>query len=173
MHKVWMTVAVLVLLIGCSSKKEKLLMENFESDKSYHKQLLKSEKIQLYEDNITKVMITATYINEQTIDRSVKNDERFIIGVYMEDQESSLWNGDYNLTLKKKEPISVEPLEKGSELLKDISFTSEWSQFYLVTFPYSKKSSFKLKLKSVFYGKGELHFAKSAKYKFNKKKSIF
>ncbi len=169
-----MSVAILVLFTGCSSKKEELLRADLDKNKNYHKQLQKSEKIQLYDSNLTKVMLTATYLNEQTIDMSVKNDEAFIVGIYIEGAEDgALWAGDYNLTLNKKEPKSVELLSKESPLLKDISFTSEWSQFYLVTFAYSKKSHFKLDFKSDYYGKGKLDFAKSAKYKFDKKKSIF
>ena len=69
---------------------------------------------------------------------------------------------------KDKLPKSIKPLKAGDPLLKDISFQSEWSKFYLVTFPHTKKRSFKLIFESDFYGKGELNFAKVSKFVFTK-----
>ena len=68
----------------------------------------------------------------------------------------------------EKLPKSVKQLKAGDPLLKDISFKSEWSKFYLVTFPHTKKRSFKLIFESDFYGRGELKFAKVSKFVLTK-----
>ena len=65
---------------------------------------------------------------------------------------------------RDKQPKSIKELKAGDPLLKDISFKSEWSKFYLVTFPHTKKRNFKLVFESYFYGNGELNFAKVSKF---------
>jgi hypothetical protein len=68
----------------------------------------------------------------------------------------------------EKLPKSVKQLKIGDPRLKDISFKSEWSKFYLITFPHTKKRSFKLIFESDFYGNGELKFAKVSKFVLTK-----
>ncbi len=169
MRNTILTLSAIALLAGCTSKEEQALMQAFETNKSYHKQLLKTEKTQLYDGNITKVMLTATYINGQTIDKKYKPDEVFVVGISLEESEGvSFEETEYSLTLNKNAPKSITVLKESDPLLKDISFVSEWSYFYLVTFPHVSKKSFKLIFASELYGKGELHFAKVAKYVLTK-----
>ncbi len=169
MRNIILTLSAIALLVGCTSKEEQALMQAFETKKSYHKQLLKTEKTQLYDGNITKAMLTATYINGQTIDKEYKPDEVFVVGIYLEESEGlSLEDEGYSLTLNGNDPKSITILKEDDPLLKDISFASEWSYFYLVTFPHVSKKSFKLVFQSELYGKGELHFAKVAKYVLSK-----
>ena len=63
---------------------------------------------------------------------------------------------------------SVKKLDASDPLLKNISLVSEWSDYYLVTFPHIKKKRFYLVFDSVFYGKGDLRFSKVSKYVFTK-----
>ena len=170
MNNIWVAVTVSVLLAACTSKEEKVLMHTYEKERSYHKKLQKTEKIQLYEGQFTKAILTATYLNEQSADKNDKHDESFIIGVYIEESEAPSFNEEgYTLLLNGHPPKSIQPLKEGDDLLKDISFVSEWSRFYKVTFPHISGKSFKLVFKSELYGKGELYFAKVAKYVLNKK----
>jgi len=171
MFKIVILATLLTLLMGCtSSKSEEALMRVYEKNKIYHKQLLKTEKIQLYVDNVTKVLLTATYLYEPARDKKQTNDEVFIVGIYADEYSSQGLNkGEFNVTLEGKDAKSVKPLDKNSPLLKDISFISEWSHYYLVRFSYIDKKSFKLTLSSQTYGKGSLHFAKVAKYVLTKK----
>ncbi len=170
MYKILITVITLVLLAGCTSKEEKALIQAYEKKKSYHQQLQKTEKTQLYDGLITKVLLTATYLNKQNIDKENKPDEVFIVGVYMEEsQEESFDEERYSLTLNGNAPKSIKKLGADDPLLKHISFVSEWNYFYLVTFSHVSSKSFKLIFKSDMYGKGELHFAKVAKYVLTQK----
>jgi len=170
MNKIWVAVTISVLLTACTSKEQKALIQTYEKEKSYHKKLQKTEKTQLYEGQFTKAMLTATYLNGQSIDKHDKHDESFIIGVYIEESDAPAFNEEgYTLLLNGHPPKNIKPLENDDALLKDISFVSEWSKFYKVTFPHISGKSFKLVFKSDLYGKGELHFAKVAKYVLNKK----
>ncbi|SFV52138.1 hypothetical protein MNB_SV-8-875 [hydrothermal vent metagenome] len=170
MNKIWVSVTVAALLTACTSKEEKVLMQTYEKERSYHKKLQKTEKTQLYEGQLTKVMLTATYLNGQSIKKNDKHDESFIIGVYIEESEApSFSEAGYTLLLNGHPPKSIKPLKEDDALLKDISFVSEWSKFYKVTFPHISGKSLTLVFKSELYGKGELHFAKVAKYVLHKK----
>jgi hypothetical protein len=165
MHNILLILSAIVLFEGCSSKEQDLLTQSYNEKKDYHKKLQKTEKIQLYDSQVTKAMMTATYLFEQSSDKNDKRDEVFIVGIYAEDDESNfLDKSKYLLRLNSVEPKSIKLLEKNNSLLKDISFVSEWSQFYLVTFPHTSSKSFKLIFESNLYGKGELNFAKVAKY---------
>jgi len=200
----------LVFFVGCTSKEQQALMETYEKEKNYHMQLQKTEKTQLYDGQVTKAMLTATYLFEQSVDKNDTRDEVFIVGIYIEENEedefdeSSFEEDEYTLVLrdtpvkkskskkdkskkaknkddktkeekskkdedkKDKLPKSIKQLKIGDPLLKDISFKSEWSKFYLVTFPHTKKKSFKLVFESYFYGNGELNFAKVSKFVLTK-----
>ncbi|MEA3433139.1 MAG: hypothetical protein U9R13_00995 [Campylobacterota bacterium] len=166
MHNIILTLSVMALLAGCASKEEKALMEAYETKKSYHQKLQKTEKTQLYDGNSTKALLTATYLNEQNIDKEYKPDEVFIVGMYIE--EESFDQEWYSLTLNGSAPKSIQELAADDPLLKNISFVSEWNYFYLITFPHTSSKSFKLVFESELYGKGELHFAKVAKYVLTK-----
>ncbi len=218
MYKTFVMIVTLVFFVACTSKEQKTLMQTYDKEKNYHMQLQKTEKTQLYDSQVTKAMLTATYLFEQSVDKNDTRDEVFIVGIYIEEDEYDTFDevsfeeDDYTLLLrdtrtkkskskkdkdiksktkkdkakkeeakedktkkdkdetkkdeakKDKSPKSVKKLKFDDPLLKDISFKSEWSKFYLVTFPHTKKKSFKLIFESDFYGKGELNFAKVSKF---------
>ncbi|WP_415408177.1 hypothetical protein ACLHDG_06400 [Sulfurovum sp. CS9] len=169
MRNIILTLSTMALLAGCTSKEEKALMQAYEKNKSYHQQLQKTEKTQLYDGNTTKALLTATYLNEQNVDKEHKPDEVFIVGIYIEEMEEESFDQEgYSLTLNGSVPKSIQELVADDPLLKHISFVSEWNYFYLITFPHTSKKSFKLIFESELYGKGELHFAKVAKYVLTK-----
>lgn len=168
MRYYFLTITAVALLIGCSSKDEKQFTQVYEKNKAYHTELQKTEKAQLYDGEVTKALLTATYLYTQTEDLNDTRDEKFIVGLYIEDEEGSFESGDYNLTLSGKEPKNVERLSMDDSRLKDISFKSDWSEFFLFTFPHISSKKMTLLFQSDLYGKGELHFSKVAKYVFTK-----
>jgi len=92
------------------------------------------------------------------------------VGVHIEESEIQTLNeGGFSLTLNEDVPKSIKKLKEDDKRLKNISFVSEWSHFYLVTFSHTSSKSFKLIFNSELYGKGELYFAKVAKYVLTKK----
>jgi len=74
------------LLSGCATTKEKALMHSYQENIEYHKQLQKTEKIQLFENNVTKMMLTATYLYTPNFKKYDQRDEVFIIGLHLEDE---------------------------------------------------------------------------------------
>jgi len=194
--KLGLAFITMVLLVSCSSKKEDLLMKKYKEKQTQYKNLQKTEKVQFKENNITTLVVTATYMNKPTLDIDDKSDEVFLIGVYSESQEiESLTSEEFNLTLrevktrkelkaeadkdraerkakrlkriaigssdlnstvfkkkKKKavylEPLDIKLLDKESPLLDEISFVSEWSQFYLVHYPHVAGNRLTLQVKS-------------------------
>jgi len=75
-----------VFLIGCTTKKEDALMQSYQQKVDYHKQLQKTEKIQLFENNATKAVLTATYLYAPNFEKYDRRDEQFIVGVHLEDE---------------------------------------------------------------------------------------
>ena len=154
-----------LLLIGCTSAKNEDVLLSFQNNLTYHKILSKTEKTQLYDNNETKAMLTATYLYSPTFENNDTRDEVFIVGVHLEEETtSSLDKGNYRLTLNNTVAKEVKPLQSGDSMLENLSFVTAWGSYYLVTFPHTKKKSFDLVFESNTYGKGVLHFAKVAKY---------
>jgi len=159
----------IALLLGCTSKQETDLMQGYSEKVNYHKQLQKTEKTQLYQDNVTKAMLTATYLYTPNFENNDSRDEVFIVGLYLEDKASGQINtGENSLTLNGKTAKEVKALSMNDERLKELSFVTPWSSYYLVTFPHESNKKITLVFESKLYGKGELHFAKVAKYVLNK-----
>ena len=169
MVKLSISLIAILLLMGCTSQKEIDLMQAYSDKMNYHKQLQKTEKTQLYQDNVTKAMLTATYLFTPNFENHDIRDEVFIVGLYLEDKVSGKINGEGNtLTLNGKIAKEIKAISLDDERLKDLSFVTSWSSYYLVTFPHEPNKKITLVFESELYGKGELHFAKVAKYVLNK-----
>jgi hypothetical protein len=168
MRDIVLSITAAVLLLGCSSKEEEKFLTVYEKNKNYHMQLQKTEKTKLTDGNYTKALLTATYLFEPIEDKNDTREEMFVVGLYLDDDEGTFESGEYNLTLNGTVPKSVKSLSRNDPYIKTISFASEWTDFYLFTFPHTKAKSFKLIFNSELYGKGELHFAKVAKYVLTK-----
>lgn len=103
------------------------------------------------------------YVKDDTL-KNDQRDEVFIIGVYLEEEQSNRIGGDYRLSLEGTYPKSIKPISKESTYLKGVPFVTVWNSYYLVRFPHTSKKSFKVTFESRKYGKKEMHFAKQAKY---------
>lgn len=155
----------IVLLLGCTSKQESDLIHAYDVKAAYHKQLQKTEKLQLYNGGTTKAMIAATYLYTQNFKKKDTRDEVFIVGIHLEDEAAKgLVDIGESLTLNGIKAKKTVPLDLKDERLKEISFVTPWSSYYLVTFPHIESKSLTLVFKSKRYGEGMLHFAKVAKY---------
>ena len=84
--KLGIVVIGIVFLVGCTSPKENALMQSYKQKVDYHKQLQKTEKIQLFENNATKAVLTATYLHRPNFKKFDRRDEQFIVGVHLEDE---------------------------------------------------------------------------------------
>ena len=84
-------------LVGCTTSKEDALMQSYQEKVDYHKQLQKTEKIQLFENNVTKVVLTATYLYTPNFKKFDQRDEQFIVGVHLEDETEIDMNDTINI----------------------------------------------------------------------------
>jgi len=159
------------LLVGCSTKEEKALLKTYEKKKYSHKKLLQTEKAQLHDANETKILLTATYLFQQT-DTPREEDQRdeiFIVGLYIEERNiQDIHADDFNLTLNGSLPKRVTLLKKSDKRLQNVPLVIEWGEYFEVAFPHTKKAKFNLIFESKLYGKRSLDFAKKAKYVFTK-----
>ncbi len=168
MYKLLIGITIISFFIGCSSKIENKFIQTYKKNNAYHLQLQKTEKLKLSDENSTKVLLTASYLFKPISDMNDTRDEKFIVGIYIDDEDLSFEGEEYSLTLNGNVPKSIKSLENSNDILKNISFNSEWTSFYLFTFPHLKSKKLKLIFKSNSFKDGELHFAKVAKYTFNK-----
>ncbi|UFH60238.1 hypothetical protein [Sulfurovum mangrovi] len=156
---------LLLLLSGCSSKTEDSLIDRFEKNKTAYRHLQKTEKVQLYDHNVTKAFLTATYLYPSgTKLGKEKTEEQFVVGIYLEEEPSNRLGKAYRLTLDGNKPKSIQPLGKESPYLEGLPFVTEWNSYYLVTFPYTPCQRFSVTFESSNYGKKEMSFSKVAKY---------
>jgi len=169
---VWLYALLSLLFVGCSSKEERALLQECAQKRHYYKQLLHTEKVQLYSDNETEILLTATYIFTSTAGREEEDlrDEHFIVGLYMEDDSvaQTLMNEDFTLTLNGESAKRVTVLQRSDRRLKQIPFVTAWGDYFEVVFPHTTETKFTLLFSSKAYGKKRLHFAKKAKYIFTK-----
>jgi len=170
LKSIWLTM-LLLLTVGCSTKDKDTLFDSFNKERAYYKDLQKTEKMQVYdnENNTTKALVVATYLSPKTYIEDDNSKEVFIIGVYLEEEWDAQPGNAYTLKLDGQKPLKVELLSRNDKLLKNKAFVTEWSTYYKITFPHVSKRSFLLTFESAKYGKGQLNFAKVAKYTLEQK----
>ncbi len=170
--KIGLLIFMILLISGCSSKNEKTFIKLFKASKTASRNLQKTEKIQLIDpqEGTTRVLLTSTYVSEKQISKKMKKDETFIIGLYVEDNETEEVSLEtFSLRLNRKVPKSIKALKNTSKLLNNIPFISPWTQFYLVHFPYTSHKKMTFEIYHGVYGKGTAEFAKVAKFVLEKK----
>ena len=86
MLKLGILIIAIGFLVGCTTSKEDALIQSYQQKVDYHKQLQKTEKIQLFENNVTKAVLTATYLYTPNFKKFDQRDEEFIVGVHLEDE---------------------------------------------------------------------------------------
>jgi len=188
--KLGIPLIAIAFLVGCTTSREDALIQSYQQKVDYHKQLQKTEKIQLFENNVTTIMLTATYLYRPNFNKNDSRDEEFIIGIHFEDEgvvnivnmmglrdknetmtiddKNNTTVPNYGLTLNKKKAMKITELNKNDERLKNIAYITEWGSYYLVTFKHTDSKQFSLVFESKKYGKGTFSFAKVAKYIYTK-----
>ncbi len=186
MYKLLLGFMSMALLVGCSSKEEKALVKSYQSKMAYHKNLQQTEKAEISDANGSIAIITATYLYSPNFEKNDTRDEVFIVGIHFEDSNTSRMNfnqdrtldkatnrmltsqDEYILTLNEKKPKKVTRLDANDAKLSNISFVTEWSDYYEVRYPHAG-SRLKLVFENSFYGKADLNFSKVAKFVYTKK----
>ena len=178
MVRFFLGLLVISLLVGCSSKEEQALLASYGKKNQYHKNLLHTEKAELSNAEDTLAILTATHLYTQNLDKNDTRDEVFIIGVQFEDAENSrlvfdktantLAHNEYLVTLNNTPAKKVVHLDNDNPKLKEVSFVTDWGEYYEVTFS-NAGTKFSLIFENPQYGKQALLFSKKPKYVFTKK----
>jgi len=180
MLRLFFGVLGIALIVGCSSKDEKALLDAYSKKTTYHKLLQMTEEAEFLENNTPVAMLTATYKFSPNFKKHDDRDEVFIVGIeFSEPEESSIYFkkddnatlkniNAYLLTLNHKSATHVVKLTQDDKRLKDLSFVTQWGDYYEVTYPHTRKK-FSLIFENVKYGEKKLHFAKVAKFVYTKK----
>jgi len=178
MLKLFIGWVVIALLVGCSSKEEQALVDSYTKKNTYHKNLQRTEKVELYDGNTSVAILTATHLYTSNLDKNDTRDEVFIIAVAFEEPEVSHLRFDisseeaseneYVLTLNNKKASKVVHLDASDKKLKNVSFVTGWGEYYEVKFPHAG-TKFSLEFANNNYGKGKLNFSKIPKFVYTKK----
>jgi hypothetical protein len=179
----------LILLLGCSVKKDKCgLREDsnfaqlFTKDEIYDKSLTNTHKAQLMASFETKALLTATYLNPVFAERHCKkrfknkmrDGEYFFIGIFITntDKESKFNEKGYRLTLNGELPIDIKLLEKDDPLRYEMPMMNNWSTYYKVKFPAMKTKELTLIFENDRFGKDILKYSKEEKPLFEPLKGL-
>lgn len=162
MYRIVLVVGSLWILSGCTSKEEKLFLEERAKVHLYDKHLQKTAHIVFKQEERVVLASSVTYLPYEERDVTSK-EEVFIVGVLM--ANSSVLNPEkLMMRLEGQSPLTLRALQPGDVLLQDISFQSKWHRFYRVSFPFVSKKSLSFTLSYDGLGTQEMHFAKGAKY---------
>jgi len=179
MLRLFLGLLIVFFFVGCSSKEEQALYKSYKDNINYHKQLQKTEKVEIYDLNHTSIAIlTATHVYTPNFEKNDTRDEVFIVGVAFDNPDVSYLNFDqntttenineYTLTLHSNRAIKVVPLKHNDKRLKGISFVMDWANYYEVTYPHVGRQ-FTLLFGNGTYDNSRLNFAKVAKFVYTKK----
>jgi hypothetical protein len=168
--KILLLLTTLFTLTSCSIiRDDPNISQLFKKDDIYHISLLNTQKAQLIASLETKALLTATYLNPvyvhancKNFRMSVKNGEYFFVGVYInKSKKHHFSNKGYSLTLDGVNPIEVTKLDKDDPLRYEMPMVDNWSTYYKVKFPTSKKKKLNLIFQSDRFGKDVLEFERS------------
>ena len=179
MYKKLLLLSTLLLIVGCSAKKEECEVREqsdfgqlFTKDEIYHTSLVNTHKAQLMASFETKALLTATYLNpvferrncRKRFKNNMEDAEYFFVGVYITNSEKHAFNTrGYALTLNGLKPIEIKELDRNDPLRYEMPMVDNWSTYYKVKFKKSSKKDLILIFENDRFGKDILNYSKGEK----------
>jgi hypothetical protein len=165
MHKIALIVALSILFLGCSSKNDSRLLEELKENGIRFTNLQQTKNIKVVQENRIFGFVSLTYLYEKgMVDYEDINDERFIIGIYHQENDIGSWS----LRLNAKEPKEIQLLKQDSEYLQNLPLINSWTNYYLVTFEHTKSKNINLHYMDAALGSHEVDFSKNFIYEETK-----
>ncbi len=134
----------------------------FTKDIIYQKAIKNTHKGDIINSQETKAILISTYLNP--IYSEYKNNEYFYIGIYinneLSNENSTLEDINYTLTLNNLKPISIKKAKKNDKFKKELAFINSWFKYYIVEFDKSKDKDLNLTFNYHKFGTTELKFIK-------------
>ncbi len=147
---------LIIFFTGCSSKKA---LDGIDKNSFFSNALPHTFKCDISNENEVDVMFTATYLN--SINKEYRDGrENFIVGVYIAQREQDkkeffYLNKNFNILLNDTEYLSLEPINKNSEVLKNLPLYDPWAEYFNVNFNTIKVSLPYVKANTVNVAEGE------------------
>jgi len=156
-----------VLLGGCgtSNVARNEIMKQYKQENERYSAMMKSEKMVCQKDGESAVVLNATYLPAS---KPHSGSERFIVGVYLSEDEDSARFLE-KLRLEGKAPRHIVPVSENSLKEKEMVFVVPWRDYFKVEFPPVKEERFDITLEDPLCEGEKMHFAKRPKYIFSKK----
>ena len=150
-----------ILLTSCTSKSA---LSVFGEDSLYEKGLEYTKVSDIVNTLETKAIINATYLNSSHPKKWDNNNQNFLIGIYIvndndKDENKYINNNKYKLTLNDKNVSSYSELKSTDELWDHIPIKNPHAKYYITTFKKDKSvKNLKLKYKNAIFGGVTLSF---------------
>lgn len=144
------------LFLGCVSKEEKMLMSDFDRQKHSFKQIQHTQQVTIVQNDRVSAFVSASYLYQKNDPLVSGKYEKFIIGIYSEDDivPTAVLNG--------KDAINITQLESNDPRLQGISLKNQWSRYYMASFLQDDANKMTLKVSLGYLGQRELIFIKVA-----------
>ena len=134
----------------------------FTKDIIYQRAIKNTQKGDIINSQETKAILIASYLNP--IYSEFKDKEYFYIGIYINDElsneNSTLEDINYTLTLNNLKPISIKETQKNDKFKKELAFINSWFKYYIVEFDKSKDKDLNLTFNYHKFGITKLKFIK-------------
>ena len=143
---------VAVFFVGCSSKKNDLLFNDFKNNQTKFEQIQKTNKVTISQDNKVTGFITGLYQEDAKY-------EKFLVGIYHQDELQNL-----HFTLNEKDALKVEEINNDDVRLSKIPLKNKWSIYFELTFVKSDANIIKLQILNGDIWKKEMIFSKVPNY---------
>ena len=149
-------IAIVGLFFGCASKEEEKLLSDFAQQKHHFGQIQQTQQVTIVQNNRVSALISALYLNSKTDSSVSKKYEKFIIGIYSDDDivPTSMLNG--------KDAISITKLKSNDSRIEGIPLKTRWNRYYMASFLSDDANKMILKVSLGYLGQRELIFLKAA-----------
>lgn len=144
------------LFLGCVSKEEEMLMSDFERQKHHFGQIQQTQQVTIVQNNRVSALISALYLYQKSDPSASKKYEKFIIGIYSDDDIVP------NVMLNEKNAIKITKLESNDSRIEGIPLKNQWSRYYIASFLPDNANKMILKVSLGCLGQRELIFLKAA-----------
>jgi len=144
------------LFLGCVSKEEEMLMSDFTKQKHHFGQIQQTQQVTIVQNDRVSALISALYLHQKSDPRASKKYEKFIIGIYSDDDIVP------NVMLNGKDAINITKLENNDSRLQGIPLKNQWSRYYIASFLPDDANKMTLKVSLGYLGQRELVFLKVA-----------
>lgn len=161
MHKIALTLVLSIFFLGCSSKDDSALLKHLNENSTRFTSLQQTKNIKVLQEDRIFGLVSLTYLYEKgMVGYDDASDERFIVGIYHQEDDLAQWS----LSLNDKEPKKIEALEQNSSYLQNLPLINSWTKYYLVTFEHTKSADIDLLYADPSLGAHRVQFSKKFIY---------